>query len=108
VWVKDGDAVIIIKLCGACRSVKKFNMSIEQLNAEILYWKSETDKRKVQLGEYLLDDPCDVDDSLWQTLAAEEVAEARQRVVGDPEAAMALIMELVRDKHACMVSRLVV
>ena len=82
---------------------KKYLFLMEQLNAEILYWKSETDKRKVQLGEYLLDDPCDVDDSLWQTLAAEEVAEARQRVEGDPEAAMALIMELVRDKHACMV-----
>jgi hypothetical protein len=82
--------------------------TVESLNAEILYWKSETDKRKVQLGEYLLDDPCDADDSLWQTLAAREVAAARERVIGDPEAAMALIMELVRDKHACMVSRLVV
>lgn len=42
--------------------------TINRLNAEILFWKSETDKRKVQLGEYtLLDDPSDPNDVLWRS-----------------------------------------
>ena len=76
----------------------------ERLNAEILYWMNETDKRKVQLGEYLLDSPCDPDDSLWERLAAREVASARERIAADPLAAMGIIMELVRDKQECLVS----
>ena len=76
----------------------------ERLNAEILYWMTETDKRKVQLGEYLLDAPCDPDDSLWEQLAAREVASARERIAADPLAAMGIIMELVRDKQECLVS----
>jgi hypothetical protein len=82
----------------------KLNPMLERLHAEILYWKAETDKRKVQLGEYLLDDPCDPDDSLWERLAAREVAEARLRVSNNPAAAMEIIMELVRDKQECLVS----
>ena len=77
---------------------------IERLNAEILYWKAETDKRKVQLGEYMLDDPCDPDDSLWERLVAREVSLARERIAADPDAAMCVIIELVRDKQECLVS----
>jgi hypothetical protein len=77
---------------------------MEQLNAEILYWKRETDKRKVQLGEYLLDEPCEPDNSLWERYVAHEVEEAREKLANDPGLAMALIMALVRDKHECMVS----
>ena len=77
---------------------------LERLNAEILFWKNETDRRKVQLGEYLLDDPCDPDDdSLWQRHAAREVEAARERLAREPECALALVMELVREKHACQV-----
>ena len=77
---------------------------IERLNAEILFWKSETDKRKVQLGEYLLDDPCDPgDDSLWQKHAACEVEAARERLTREPGCALALVMALVRDKQAFQV-----
>ena len=84
-------------------TVDALGLEMERLNAEILYWKSETDKRKIQLGEHhLLDD--DADDGLWRRLAAREVAEARERVAKNPEIAMALITELVRDKRECMVS----
>jgi hypothetical protein len=77
---------------------------IERLHAEILYWKSEVDKRKVQLGEYILDDPCDPDDSLWERLVAREVELARERIAADPAAAMGIIIELVRDKQEYLVS----
>ena len=76
----------------------------ERLNAEILYWMAETDKRKEQLGEYLLDEPCDPDDCLWERLAAGEVESARARIASDPCAAMGIIMTLVREKQACLVS----
>ena len=92
-------------------TVDRLGHEMERLNSEILYWKSETDKRKQQLGEYLLDDPCDPgDDSLWQQLVAREVEEAREKMGGgssggvDPEVvAMALITELVRDKQEALV-----
>ena len=78
--------------------------TIDRLNAEILYWKSETDKRKVQLGEYaLLDDPCDPTDVLWEHLAAREVNHVRERIAAG-EQAIDLVVELVRDKHECLVS----
>ena len=64
-------------------TVDRLGHELERLNSEILYWKSETDKRKQQLGEYLLDDPCDPgDDSLWQQLVAREVEEAREKMGG--------------------------
>jgi hypothetical protein len=100
--------IYIQELCGIKKN--SFHMSDhhereqERLNAEILYWMNETDKRKVQLGEYLLDAPCDPDDSLWERLAAREVAMARERIAADPCAAMGIIMELVRDKQECLVS----
>ena len=78
--------------------------TVESLNAEILYWMSETDKRKVQLGEYLLDDPCEPEYSLWQRHADSEVAEMRKTV--SDENAMAIIIELIRDKHALKVRQL--
>jgi hypothetical protein len=79
--------------------------TINRLNAEILFWKSETDKRKVQLGEYtLLDDPSDPNDDLWEKLAACEVAQARERIAAGEVDAVALITELIRDKQACLVS----
>ena len=56
-------------------TVDILGVELERLNAEILYWKSETDKRKLQLGEHLLDEPCDPDDTLWLRLAAGEVAQ---------------------------------
>ncbi len=78
--------------------------TIDLLNAEILYWKSETDKRKVQLGEYaLLDDPCDPNDVLWEHLAVREVNHVRERIAAG-EQAIDLLVELVRDKHECLVS----
>ena len=81
--------------------------TINRLNAEILYWKSETDKRKVQLGEYqLLDDPSDPDDeSLWEKLVVVRyVDQARERIAAG-EDAIDLITELIRDKQECLVSR---
>ena len=95
-------------------TVDRLGHELERLNSEILYWKSETDKRKQQLGEYLLDDPCDPgDDSLWQQLVAREVEEAREKMGGgsggvDPQVvvAMALITELVRDKQEALVDSL--
>jgi hypothetical protein len=86
-------------------TVDTLGRELEKLNAEVLYWKSETDKRKLQLGEHLLDDPCDPnDDSLWQRLAAREVEAARERVSRTPETAMTLIIELIRDKQEALVS----
>ena len=79
--------------------------TIDRLNAEVLYWKSETDKRKVQLGEYqLLDDPSDPnDESLWEKLlVARYVDQARERIAAG-EDAIDLITELIRDKQECLV-----
>ena len=80
-------------------NVDKLGVELRRLNAEILYWKSETDKRKLQLGEHLLDDPCDPDDTLWERLAAREVAEKCAVVAKAPGMTAAIIMELVRDKQ---------
>jgi hypothetical protein len=82
-------------------TVDTLGRELEKLNAEVLYWKKRgTDK---------LDDPCDDpndnDDSLWQRLAAREVEAAREKVSrSTPEAAMALITELIRDKQEALVS----
>lgn len=85
-------------------TVDTLGRELERLNAEILYWKSETDRRKLQLGEHILDDPCNPgDDSLWLRLAAREVAEAKEKTAQDPALAMTLITELVRDKQEALV-----
>ncbi len=77
---------------------------LARLNAEVLFWKAETDKRKELLGEHFLDDPCDpTGDSLWQKHAAREVEAARERLSKEPGCAVALVMTLVRDKHALQV-----
>lgn len=87
-------------------SVNVLQRELERLNAEILYWKSETDKRKLQLGEHLLDDPSDpCDDSLWRGLVSRELEEMRAKVEQHPECTMTLIAELIRDKQECMVRR---
>ena len=85
-------------------NVDVMGKELEKLNSEILYWKSETDKRKIQLGEHLLDDPCDPDDRLWEQLAVREVDEARWRIARNPEVTMAIVTALVRDKQEAMVS----